>query len=104
MAFDKTNTAISFIENGLFNKEKVEEMRNDGNKPVLVVKANFNGVEKEVSLWFAVDKETGEYKETKQGKKFLTGKVADPYKGVDYNKKNSSATPKPAFADDDIPF
>ena len=111
MAFDKTNTAISFIENGLFNKEKVEALKKDGNKPVLVVKANFDGVDKQISLWFATDKDTGEYKVTKQGNKFLTGKVDDPYQGVAYSK-DASATPKPEFdkpqatanAGDDLPF
>ena len=112
MAFDKTNTAISFIENGLFNREKVESLKKDGNKPVIVVKANFDGVDKEISLWFATDRDTGEYKVTTQGNKFLTGKVDDPFKKVDYDKEDSSATAKPEFAEpqasakvgDDLPF
>ena len=94
MAFDKTNTAIAFVEDGIFNKEGVDAL---GKKPVLVVKANINGTEKEISLWFAKDKETGEYKVTTKGHKFLTGKVNDPFQGVDYNNRDASATPKPEF-------
>ena len=82
MAFDKTNTAIAFIEDGLFNKEGVEAL---GKKPVIVVKANIDGVEKEISLWFSKDKETGQYNLTKNGNKMLTGKVADPYQGDGFN-------------------
>ena len=111
MAFDNTNTAISFVEKGLFNGEKVAELKKDGNKPVLVVKANINGAEKEISLWFATDKNTGEYKLTKQGNKFLTGKVSDPFKGTNYSKEASTTTSKgvefsepSATAIDDLPF
>ena len=93
MPFDKTNTAIVFVEDGLFNKEGVEAL---GNKPVIVVKANIDGVEKEISLWFSKDKETGQYKLTKQGNKMLTGKVSDPYEGDGF--KDASATPVPAFS------
>ena len=104
MAFDKTNTAISFVENGLFNKEKVEELKKSGNRPVLVVKANFDGNDREISLWFATDKETGQYKVTAQGNKFLTGKVNPPYEKAEYDEKNTNSTPSPVFNDDDIPF
>ena len=107
MAFDKTNTAIAFIEDGLFNKEGVEAL---GNKPIIVVKANIDGVEKEISLWFSKDKDTGQYKLTKQGNKMLTGKVADPYQGDGFS--DASNTPVPAFdkpqvavtKDNDLPF
>ena len=99
MAFDKTNTAIVFVEDGLFNKDGVEAL---GNKPVITVKANIDGVEKEISLWFSKDKETGQYKLTKQGNKMLTGKVSDPYQGDGFAEK--SATPKPEFESNDLPF
>ena len=108
-AFDKTNTAIVFVEDGLFNKDGVEAL---GNKPVIVVKANIDGKEKEISLWFSKDKETGQYKLTKQGNKMLTGKVSDPYQGDGF--ADASATPKPEFAkptmtppatsDEELPF
>ena len=101
MAFDKTNTAIVFVEDGLFNKEGVEAL---GNKPVIVVKANIDGVEKEISLWFSKDKETGQYKLTSQGNKMLTGKVSDPYQGDGFAQRD--ATPEPVFEkiDGDLPF
>ena len=101
MAFDKTNTAIVFVEDGLFNKDGVEA---PGNKPVIVVKANIDGVEKEISLWFSTDKETGQYKLTSKGNKMLTGKVSDPYQGDGFAQQN--ATPAPVFekSDEDLPF
>ena len=99
MGFDKTNTAIVFVEDGLFNKEGVEAL---GKKPVIVVKANIDGVEKEISLWFSKDKETGQYKLTSQGNKMLTGKVSDPYQGDGFSSK--SATPEPEFENNDLPF
>ena len=104
MAFDKTNTAIVFVEDGLFNKDGVDAL---GRKPVIVVKANIDGVEKEISLWFSRDKETGEYKLTKQGNKMLTGKVSDPYQGDGFVDATSTPTPsfdKPVKTDDDLPF
>ena len=105
MAYDNTNTAIAFVEDGLFNKDGVEAL---GTKPVLMVKANIDGVEKEISLWFSKDKETGQYRLTKQGNKFLTGKVADPYKGDGFS--DASATPAPEFSkpavakENELPF
>ncbi len=101
MAFDKTNTAIVFVEDGLFNKDGVEAL---GSKPVIVVKANIDGVEKEISLWFSKDKETGQYKLTSQGNKMLTGKVSDPYQGDGFAQKD--ATPAPVFEEEDeeLPF
>jgi len=100
-AFDKTNTAIVFVEDGLFNKDGVEAL---GNKPVIVVKANIDGVEKEISLWFSKDKATGQYKLTKKGNKMLTGKVSDPYEGDGFSQKD--ATPEPVFekSDAELPF
>ena len=104
MAFDKTNTAIVFVEDGLFNKDGVEKLQNDNNKPIIVVKANIDGVEKEISLWFSKDKETGQYKLTSQGNKMLTGKVSDPYQGDGFAQK--SATTPPLFEEEsaELPF
>tara|TARA_Y100000593_G_C4143492_1_gene253447 strand:- start:86 stop:385 length:300 start_codon:yes stop_codon:yes gene_type:complete len=99
MKYDNTNTAIVFVEDGLFNKDGVEAL---GKKPVIVVKANIDGRPKEISLWFSKDKETGEYKLTKNGNKMLTGKVSDPYDGESFN--DTSATPKPEFTDAKLPF
>lgn len=110
MAYE--NTAIVFVEDGLFNKDGVEALQKNGNKPIIVVKANIDGVEKEISLWFSKDKETGEYRLTTQGNKMLTGKVSDPYKGDGF--ADASATSVPEFdgvattpvatSDEDIPF
>ena len=102
--YDNTNTAIVFVEDGLFNKEGVEAL---GKKPVIVVKVNIDGVEKQISLWFSKDKETGKYRLTKNGNKMLTGKVEAPYQEGAFTDK--SATPKPQFeksqvVSDDIPF
>ena len=99
MEYDNTNTAIVFVEDGLFNREGVEAQ---GNKPVIVVKANIDGVKKEISLWFAKDKETGKYKLTKNGNKMLTGKVSDPYQGEAFTDTNTTNTS--GFEDSDIPF
>ena len=105
MAFDNTNTAIVFVEDGLFNKEGVEAL---GKKPVIVVKANIDGVDKEISLWFSKDKETGQYKLTKQGNKMLTGKVSDPYQGDGFAEASVTTPPQyekqTAATDNDLPF
>ena len=101
MAFDKTNTAIVFVEDGLFNKEGVEAL---GNKPVIVVKANIDGVDKEISLWFSTDKETGQYKLTQKGNKMLTGKVSDPYQGDGFVQQNVTSLPVFEKEDETLPF
>ena len=104
--FDKTNTAIAFIEDGLFNREGVEAL---GKKPVISIKANIDGVEKEISLWFSKSKETGEYNLTSKGTKFLTGQVKAPYVKDDLFEQQD-ATQEPVFSepvanpDADIPF
>ena len=97
MAFDETNTAIVFVENGLFNKEGVEAL---GSKPVIVVNVNIDGVKKEISLWFSKDKASGQYNLTQNGNKMLTGKVSDPYNGDRFAGK--SATEAPVFEDTSV--
>ena len=101
MAFDKTNTAIVFVEDGLFNKDGVEAL---GKKPVIVVKANIDGVEKEISLWFSTDKATEQYKLTQKGNKMLTGKVSDPYQGDGFKQQNTTAPPVFEKNDAELPF
>ena len=106
MAFDKTNTAIAFVEDGVFNREGVEAL---GNKPVISIKANVDGVEKEISLWFSKSKETGEYNLTSKGTKFLTGQVKAPYVKEDsFAQKDATETPvfsEPvANPDAELPF
>jgi len=103
MEYDNTNTAIAFIEDGLFQKEGVEALKN---KPVISIKANIDGVEKEISLWFSKNKD-GSYKLTKNNKKMLTGVVKAPYKKED-TFQESTTTPPPDFTPEttsnDIPF
>ena len=103
MEYDNTNTAIVFVEDGLFNKEGVEAL---GKKPVIVVKANIDGVEKEISLWFSKDRETGQYKLTKKGNKMLTGKVSDPYQGDGFVDISATSPPKydKPQTNDELPF
>ena len=103
--FDKTNSAIAFVEDGLFNREGVEAL---GGKPVISIKANIDGVDKEISLWFSKNKETGEYNLTSKGAKFLTGQVKAPYVKAD-SFKQQNATQEPVFSEpvssnDDLPF
>ena len=104
MAFDKTNTAIVFVEDGLFNKDGVEKLQNDNNKPVIVVKANIDGVEKEISLWFSKDKATGQYKLTQKGNKMLTGKVSDPYQGDGFTQQDATVPPVFEESSEELPF
>ena len=101
MAFDKTNTAIVFVEDGLFNKDGVEALCK---KPVIVVKANIDGVEKEISLWFSTDKATGQYKLTQKGNKMLTGKVSDPYQGDGFKQQDATAPPVFEESSEELPF
>ena len=104
--FDKTNTAIAFVADGVFSREGVESL---GNKPVISIKANVDGVEKEISLWFSKSKETGEYNLTSKGTKFLTGQVKAPYVKEDlFAQKDATETPvfsEPvANPDAELPF
>jgi hypothetical protein len=101
--FDNTNTAVAFVENGLFCAEGVKAM---GKKPIMTVKINVDGVDKEIGLWFSTNKETGEYNLTKQGNKMLTGQVKEPFKPAG----EATAAPAPSNTDSadavnqDIPF
>ena len=102
--FDNTNTAVAFVENGLFCAEGVKAM---GKKPIITVKVNVDGVDKEIGLWFSTDKETGEYKVTSTGNKMLTGQVKEPWKAAESTAPATESagadTPTPPPMDD-IPF
>jgi len=99
---DYPNTAVAFVESGIFAREGVENLQAQG-KPILKVKANVDGRDVEIGLFFkmvyddVVERYTDEYYLTKNGAKMLTGKVEDPYVG---NKDGES---KKEF-EDDIPF
>ncbi|MBT7350812.1 hypothetical protein HN803_08625 [candidate division WWE3 bacterium] len=97
MDFDKTNTAIAFIDDGLFCIKGVEEK---GRHPILKINVNVDGVDKEISLWFSTDKNTGEYRLTSNGSKMLTGKVQAPYRA---DAQSAPVKETPSFADN-IPF
>lgn len=101
--FDKTNTAIAFVDNGLFCADGVKAK---GKAPILTLKVNFDGVDKEIGLWFATDKETGQYKLTQNGAKMLTGAVKDPYVAPDQQAQPASQTQQMQSVepDDSIPF
>jgi hypothetical protein len=86
--FDKTNTAIAFIEGELFNQTEVDAL---GKRPVLSLKVDIDGEEKEISLWFATDKLSGQHKLTVKGHRMLTGKVSDPFV-PDVTKTTATAT------------
>jgi len=99
--YDNTNTALAFVDEGLFNKQGVEAK---GRSPILTIKVNFDGVEKEIGLWFSTDKETGQYRVTKNGSKMLTGKVKEPYKQQDQQVESPPAMNGINEFDDDVPF
>ena len=99
---DYPNTAVAFVESGIFAREGVENLQAQG-KPILKVKANVDGRDVEIGLFFKMvyddvaERYTDEYYLTKNGAKMLTGKVEDPYVGSkDGESKNEF--------EDDIPF
>jgi hypothetical protein len=101
----KPNTAKVFVENGLFSKAGVEALM-AVKKPIIKLKVNFDGVEKEIALYFDMvwenDQPTNQVKLTKTGNKMLSGKVVDPYVA---NQTQSMPPPiSDAPFDDDIPF
>jgi hypothetical protein len=103
--YDNTNTAISFVDQGLFSAEGEKAKCR---APILTVKVNVDGVEKEIGLWFATDKETGKYRLTKNGSKMLTGQVKAPYQTDSQPSQTTTPVanvnaPQDGF-DDEIPF
>jgi fructose-1-phosphate kinase PfkB-like protein len=82
--YDTTNTAIAYIENGLFAKSGVENLQAQ-KKPILKLKVNVDGKDVEIALYFKMvyDTNTGsftdQYKVTSTGSKMLKGDVGDPF-------------------------
>ena len=82
--YDTTNTAIAYVDNGLFAKAGVENLQAQ-RKPILKLKVNVDGKEVEIALYFKMvyDTSTGSftnaYKVTSTGSKMLGGKVTAPY-------------------------
>jgi len=100
---DYTNTAIVFVESGLFARAGVEKLQAQ-KKPIIKVKANVDGKDVEIALYFKMvydetaGRFTDEYKLTKNGAKMLRGKVEDPYVA------NETVDPQQEEFDDEVPF
>jgi len=112
--FDNTNTAIAYVENGLFAKAGVENLQAQ-RKPILKLKVNVDGKDVEVALYFKMvyDEATGsftdQYKVTSAGSKMLSGKIVAPYvaqianavESVDSSRLQDMGRDEP---EDEIPF
>ena len=105
--YDITNTAIAYVENGLFAKAGVESLQ-ASRKPILKVKMNVDGKDLEIALYFKMvyDTSTGsftdQYKVTSTGSKMLGGKVVLPYEAVAVASV-TEITQTEEF-DDNVPF
>ncbi len=104
MPFDKTNTAIIFVDNGLFCAKAIKEKKENGNPPVIKASLNIDGVEKEVAFWFSTNRETGQYNLTKAGNKMLTGQIKDPRTKTEEQGQTPVAPTTSEEFDDNIPF
>ena len=102
----KPNTAKVFVENGIFNRTGVENLQ-ALKKPIIKVKANIDGKDVEIPLYFKMvwvnDVPTNEYFVTTNGNKMLSGKVELPYIAQAVASV-SEATKQVEEFDDDIPF
>jgi hypothetical protein len=102
------NSVVAFFEPNLFRKEAVLELMAQ-NKPLIKVMGDFNGVEKEIALFVAMewDEANGRFSDTpkinKLGNKFLSGKIKTPDPKYQQNsgQEQSSLNEEP---NDDIPF
>ena len=98
----KPNTAKVFVENGIFNKTGVENLQAQ-RKPIIKVKANVDGKDVEIALYFkmvwddATGNPTDQYFITTKGNKMLKGKVEDPYVA------NTNDSQQEEF-EDEVPF
>ena len=98
----KPNTAKVFVENGIFNKTGVENLQAQ-RKPIIKVKANVDGKDVEIALYFKMvydevaERYTDQYFVTTNGNKMLKGKVEDPYVA------NTNDNQKEEF-EDEVPF
>ena len=109
--YDNTNTAIAYIENGLFAKSGVENLQAQ-KKPILKLKVYVDGKDVEIALYFKMvyDTNTGsftdQYKVTSTGSKMLGGKVVPPWvadavNSVDSNKLQDMGRDE---FEDEVPF
>tara|TARA_R110000850_G_C9851078_1_gene455273 strand:+ start:349 stop:672 length:324 start_codon:yes stop_codon:yes gene_type:complete len=77
------NSVVAFFEPNLLRKEAVLELMAQ-KKPIIKVVGDFNGEEKEIALYVAMewDEANGRFSDTpkinKAGNKFLNGKIKTP--------------------------
>jgi len=99
--YDNTNKAIAFVDDGLFSKDGVMK-KMASNLPILKVKVNIDGVDKEIGLYFNMvwvdGKPTNEFKLTRNGSKMLKGKVENPFIA------NNTSAPPQQNETTDVPF
>jgi hypothetical protein len=110
--FDKTNKAIVYVENNIFNKNGIEALMLK-RKPIIKVKLNVEGKDLEIPLYFKMvyDEATGsftdQFKLTKTGSKMLAGDVGDPWIPEVTQHTQEERPPGDVGSDgqeDDIPF
>tara|TARA_R100001244_G_scaffold67113_2_gene55037 strand:+ start:333 stop:674 length:342 start_codon:yes stop_codon:yes gene_type:complete len=108
----KPNTAVVYVENGIFNKAGVENLQAQG-KPIIKVKMNVDGKDLEIPLWFkmvwdeATNQSTNQFFVTSSGSKMLKGKVELPFvptKRVEVTQERPQGDIGKDEFDDDIPF
>lgn len=104
----KPNTARVFVENGIFNKVGVENLLAQ-RKPIIKVKANVDGKDVEIGLYFKMvwdevtNSPTDQYFVSTNGNKMLEGKVKLPYVAKAVESVVEKSTQKPEF-EDEVPF
>lgn len=106
------NTASVFVQNGIFNREGVEQLM-QRNIPIIKVKMNVDGKQLEIPLYFkmvwddATKSYTNQFYVTSAGSKMLKGKVELPRltDAVNSVTEKSKATQQVEEEfEDDIPF
>lgn len=107
--YDKTNKAIVYVENGIFNRQGVEQLMSQ-RKPIIKVKANVDGKDVEMALYFSMvyDEATGsftdQYKVTSTGSKMLKGKVTEPWVANAIDSVTEATKQVEDEFEDDVPF
>lgn len=104
------NSVVAFFEPNLLRREAVLELMAQ-NKPIIKVMGDFNGVEKEIALFVAMewDEANGRYSDTpkinKAGNKFLSGKIKTPDPKYQQNSGQQNSTSNTSSEpEDEIPF
>lgn len=104
------NSVVAFFEPNLLRREAVLELMAQ-NKPIIKVTGDFNGEEKEIALFVAMewDEANGRFSDTpkinKAGNKFLKGKIEPVEKKYQQNSGQQNSTSNTSSEpEDDIPF